>query len=204
MNSTVTADPASPEEMGAAAVTAITEALKAAATKRPPVDRQAHWRIEGTPYSAACLTVGDLTTRIADAPDHLPVLFHVPDFDCRDVAPLRSTTWDGALVLRTTPAEPDCSTLPLDLPAPVDATLVGAAAPATRRVRPEALTVGDLARVLTDLPDHAPVMAVVPGWAGTDELAVDRADDYGDCLVLDTGYPTCDPYGPDDPEDTDA
>ncbi|MEE1821221.1 hypothetical protein PUR61_03260 [Streptomyces sp. BE20] len=80
---TVTADPAGPEEMGAAAVTAITETLKAAAAKRPPVDRRAPWRIEGTPYSAARLTVGDLAARITRLPDHLLVVCGVPQWNRR-------------------------------------------------------------------------------------------------------------------------
>ncbi|MBP0453989.1 hypothetical protein J5Y04_31270 [Kitasatospora sp. RG8] len=170
------------------------------------VDRYAPWRITGTPYSAARLTVGDLAARIADVPEQLPVLFYVPDFDCRDIAPLRSTTWDGALVLKSTPAEPDPAALlfDLDLPAPADTAEPGAPAPAGHRAQPGVLTVGDLAQVLVGLPDHAPVTALVPGWNGTDELVVDRADDYGTCLVLDTGFPSCDPCGPDDLEDADA
>ncbi|MEE1821220.1 hypothetical protein PUR61_03255 [Streptomyces sp. BE20] len=63
------------------------------------------------------------------------------------------------------------------------------------------LTVGDLAAVLAGLPDHAPVMALVPGYVGTTELVLERADDYGDCLLLDTDYPDCMPFGPDDADD---
>ncbi|MGY0466845.1 hypothetical protein ACW14Y_42300 [Kitasatospora sp. cg17-2] len=189
---TVTADPASPEEMGAAAVTTITEAFEVAAAKRPPVDRRAPWRIEGTPYSAARLTTGDLTAVLAALPDHLPVVCGVPQWDRRAAWPVRATTWDGALVLHTTAPDPDPNALVLDLhlPAPVPG---GDARPAAARRTGLAavLTVGDLAAVLAALPDHAPVTAVVPGWAGTAELVLEHADDYGDCLLLDTGYSTC-------------
>ncbi|MER8188197.1 hypothetical protein [Kitasatospora sp. NPDC094015] len=199
MNTTVTAAPAT------AAVTAITETLKAAA-KHPQVDRQATWRIIGTPYSAARLTVADLSARIAGVSEQVPVLLHVPDLDCRDIAPVRSTVWNGALVLDIAPAEPDPGALPLDLdpPTPADLPVQGAPIPASRRAQPGVLTVGDLAAVLAGLPGHAPVMAVVPGWNGTDELVVDRADDHGTCLVLDTDYPSCDFYGPDTEDDADA
>ncbi|MGW3077871.1 hypothetical protein [Kitasatospora sp. NPDC001132] len=37
-------------------------------------------------------------------------------------------------------------------------------------------------------------MVLVPGWNGTAELVADRVDDYDDCLLLDTDYPTCDPF----------
>ncbi|MFD8597473.1 hypothetical protein ACFV1L_20965 [Kitasatospora sp. NPDC059646] len=189
MSITVTADPASPEERGAAAVTAIVEAVKAAA-QRPHVDRAVCWRITGTPYSAARLTVADLAARIAEMPEQLPVLLYVPDVDCRDAVPVRSTTWDGALVLHTTETDPDPDILPLD-PAPA-----GAHTAATGRLaRTGQLTAADLRAALAGLPDHAPVMATVPGWAGTGDLVVESADDYGTCLVLDTDYPTCDPYG---------
>ncbi|MEU4301936.1 hypothetical protein [Kitasatospora aureofaciens] len=203
---TVTADPTSPEEMGAAAVTAITEALKATA-KRPLVDRSEGWRIAGTPYSAARLTVGDLAVRIADVPGQLPVVLGVPDFDCRDFQPVRSTVWDGALVLRSVLAEPDphALALDLDLPTPASNGAPTAQPTASRRTAlTGVLTAGELAAVLAALPDHAPVMAVVHGWAGTAELVLDSADDYGDCLLLDTDYPTCDPFGPDDAEDAEA
>ncbi|MET8704203.1 hypothetical protein ABZW10_35935 [Kitasatospora sp. NPDC004723] len=198
---TVTADPASPEEMGAAAVTAITETLKAAARRRPPVDRQEPWRIEGTPYSAARITVGDLAARIRPLPDHLLVVCGVPQWNRRAAWPLRSAVWDGALVLHTTASDPDPNALVLDLHLPAPAAADGEAPcpqPAARRAGlAGVLTVGDLAAVLAGLPDHAPVTAVVPGWAGTAELVLEHADDYGDCLLLDTGYSTCDPFGPD-------
>ncbi|MFF4384446.1 hypothetical protein [Kitasatospora sp. NPDC001547] len=205
---TVTADPASPEEIGAAEVTAITEAIKAAAAKRPPVDRQAPWRITGTPYSAARLTVGDLATRLTDMPEHLLVVSGVPQWNRRAAWLVRSTTWDGALVLHTTAPDPDPNALALDLhlPAPANANGTGEA-PGPQRSGPRrtalagALTVGDLAAVLADLPDHAPVMAVVDGWAGTAELVLDRAADYGDCLLLDTGYSNCEASGPADEDD---
>ncbi|MFE7194025.1 hypothetical protein [Kitasatospora sp. NPDC057541] len=204
MNSvTVTADPASPEEMGAAAVTAITETLKAAARHRPPVDRQEPWRIEGTPYSAARLTIGDLAARITRLPDHLLVVCGVPQWNRRAAWPVRATTWDGALVLHTTAPDPDPNAPALDLHLPALGAARGEApcpqlAVARRAGLAGVLTVGDLAAVLAGLPDHAPVMAVVPGWAGTAELVLEHADDYGDCLLLDTGYSTCDPFGPDD------
>ncbi|MFJ2191580.1 hypothetical protein ACIOJE_27225 [Kitasatospora sp. NPDC087861] len=202
---TVTADPASPEEMGAAAVTAITETIRAAA-KRPQIDRSEGWRIAGTPYSAARLTAGDLAARIADVPDQLPVVFGVPDWNCRDIEPVRSTVWDGALVLSSAPVEPDPHALALDLALPAPACASGVA-PTAQPAAPRrtaltgVLTVGDLAAVLAGLPDHAPVMAVVHGWNGTAELVLDSADDYGECLLLDTDYPTCDP---DYIEDADA
>ncbi|MFJ4672824.1 hypothetical protein [Kitasatospora purpeofusca] len=211
MSITVTADPASPEDMGAAAVSAITQTLEAAARHRPPVDRQTPWRITGTPYSAARLTIGDLITRIAGMPDHLLVVSGVPQWNRRAAWPVCSATWDGALVLRTTEPEPDPTvpTLDLRLPAPDRAPTDGEAplpkpAAARRTALAGALTVGDLAAVLAGLPDHAPVTAVVHGWAGTDELVLEHADDYGDCLLLDTAYSNCAPVGPDDLEDADA
>ncbi|MFJ6775991.1 hypothetical protein ACIQOV_34375 [Kitasatospora sp. NPDC091257] len=205
---TVTADPAGPEEMGAAAVPAITEVVKAAA-KRPRVDRQAPWRITGTPYSAARLTVGDLTARIADMPDHLLVVSGIPQWNRRAAWPVRSTVWDGALVLHTTAPDPDPNALALDLhlPAPAPAADRDGEAPGPQPSVPRrtalagVLTVGDLAAVLADLPDHAPVTAVVDGWAGTAELVLDHAADYGDCLLLDTAYSTCEFPGPDDEDD---
>ncbi|MFJ9447141.1 hypothetical protein ACIRRH_35625 [Kitasatospora sp. NPDC101235] len=124
MNTTVTvtvaADPASPEEIGAAAVTAITETLKAAA-RQPFIDCSAAWRITGTPYSAARLTVGDLTARITDLPDHLLLVSGVPAWNRRAAWPVRSLTWDGALVLHTTAPEPDPNALALDLHLPAPA-----------------------------------------------------------------------------------
>ncbi|MET9402105.1 hypothetical protein [Kitasatospora sp. NPDC002965] len=208
ITATVTADPAGPEEMGAAAVTAISQALKAAAANRPPVDRQAPWRITGTPYSAARLTVGDLAARIAGLPDHLLVVSGVPAWNRRAAWPVRSTAWDGALVLHTSAPEPDPNALALDLHLPLptadgEAPTEQCAAP-RRTALIGVLTVGDLARVLAGLPGHAPVMALVPGWAGTDELVLDHADDYGDCLLVDTAYPNCEPFGPDDVEDAEA
>ncbi|WP_280684932.1 hypothetical protein [Kitasatospora sp. MAA19] len=200
---TVTADPASPEEMGAAAVTAITETIRAAG-RQPQVDRSAGWRIAGTPYSAARLTVGDLAARLTEVPGQLPVVFGVPDFDCRDIEPVRSTVWDGALVLSSAPVEPDPHALALDLhlPAPASDEAPTAQPAASRRTAlTGVLTVGDLTAVLAGLPDHAPVMAVVHGWAGTAELVLDSADDYGECLLLDTDYPT---FGPDYVEDAEA
>ncbi|MER5353437.1 hypothetical protein ABT093_24265 [Kitasatospora sp. NPDC002551] len=195
---TVTADPASPEEMGAAAVTAITETLKTAAVKRPPVDRQAPWRIEGTPYSAARFTVGDLAAVLAGLPDHLPVMAGTPAWNARDIAPVRSTVWNGALTVKTTPAAPDPHTRPLDLgmptPSPADDDTAMPAA-ASRRGLLGVLTIGDLAAVLDGLPDHAPVMVLVPGWCGDAELVLDYVTDDGDWLVLDADYPTCDPFG---------
>ncbi|MFE2174402.1 hypothetical protein [Kitasatospora sp. NPDC059462] len=206
---TVTADPASPEEMGAAAVTAITEALKAAAAKRPPVDRQVPWRIQGTPYSAARLTVADLAARIARLPDHLLVVCGVPQWNRRAAWPVRSAVWDGALVLHTTALDPDPNAPALDLHLPAPAAADGEAPPAQPAVARRAglagvLTVGDLAAVLAGLPDHAPVLAVVPGWAGTAELVLEHADDYGDCLLLDTGYSNCELFGPDDEHDDES
>ncbi|MGW4807180.1 hypothetical protein [Kitasatospora sp. NPDC004272] len=193
MNTTVTADPASPEDMGAAAVT-IVEAVRAAAVERPPFDRAATWRISGTPYSAARFTVAGLAARIRELPEQLPVLLYVPDFDCRGVVPVRSTSWDGALVLRTTKAQPDPDTLPLDLdlgPVPAGTGTAGTG----RLANTGHLTVAALRQALAGLPGHAPVMATVPGWAGTVDLVVDSAEDYGTCLALDTAYSSCDPYG---------
>ncbi|MER6364460.1 hypothetical protein [Kitasatospora sp. NPDC001527] len=203
---TVTADPASPEEMGAAALPAITEALKAAAAKRPLVDRQAPWRIEGTPYSAARLTAGDLAVRITRLPDHLLVVCGVPQWNRRAAWPVRSAVWDGALVLHTIAPDRDPNALALDLHLPALAAAHGEApcpqpAVARRAGLAGVLTVGDLAAVLAGLPDHAPVTAVVPGWAGTAELVLEHANDYGDCLLLDTGYSTCELSGPDDTDD---
>ncbi|MFF2752060.1 hypothetical protein ACFVVA_41810 [Kitasatospora sp. NPDC058048] len=177
-------------------VTTVT-AISPDSALQPPVDRQKPWRITGTPYSAARLTVGDLAARIAGLPDHLMVVSGVPDWNRRAAWPVRSTTWDGALVLHTTVPEPDPNALALHLPAAAADGESQAARPAAPRRTGLAgvLTVGRLAAVLAGLPDHAPVTAVVPGWAGTDELVLDRADDYGDCLLLDTAYSTCDPLG---------
>ncbi|MFF2123470.1 hypothetical protein ACFVXH_39700 [Kitasatospora sp. NPDC058184] len=173
-------------------VTTVT-AISPDSALQPPVDRQKPWRITGTPYSAARITTGDLATRLADLPENLPVMVGTPAWNRLDIAPVRSTAWDGALVLYTTPADPDPNSLTLDLPAPA---IAGAATtPSARRELLGALTVRDLATLLADLPDHAPVMVLVPGWNGTAELVADRVDDYDDCLLLDTDYPTCDPFG---------
>ncbi|GAA2815216.1 hypothetical protein GCM10010441_44780 [Kitasatospora paracochleata] len=157
-----------------------------------PVDRHRPWQITGTAYSAARITVADLADKLTDTPDHLPVSLGVPDWDCRDFAPLRSTVWDGALVLKTSPAETDPNTLDLDLPAPVPTD--GGKAPADGSEERGALTVGDLAAILAALPDHAPVMVLVPGWNGDTELVLDYVAEHSTCLVLDTDYPACDPY----------
>ncbi|RKE02934.1 hypothetical protein [Streptomyces sp. TLI_171] len=186
---TVTADPSDPDSVGTAVTTAITRAVQHAGDSRLPVDRLAPWRISGTPYSAARLTVGDLAQLLVGLPERLPVLLAVPEGDCLDSRPVRSASWDGALVLHTTSTSPGPDTLPLDLPRA--APDIAAAA---ERAETDGLTAGDLAQVLADLPAYAPAMAVVEGWDGVDELVLEYAADYGTCLLMETEYPACSAY----------
>ncbi|MEV7940876.1 hypothetical protein AB0O82_32705 [Kitasatospora sp. NPDC088264] len=84
-------------------------------------------------------------------------------------------------------------------PGQTPATTIGhlpGASPRTARI-----AVGELRELLADLPDHAPVLILVPGWDGTQELPLKWAHwDGALALETDYNYPDCYQLFDDEPE----
>ncbi|MFD9061430.1 hypothetical protein ACFVZ3_07930 [Kitasatospora purpeofusca] len=133
----VTADPTDPGEVAAAAVTAVTTAVQAAAGRRSaptgPLPT-ASWR-------SGRLDAGDLLARLADLPDTAPVMV--------DGELLCDTGYDGTVRLHTARTAP---------PVP-GAGLPVAPASVWRSTRTRLLPVGELRERLAAVPDFAPVTA---------------------------------------------
>ncbi|WP_033821003.1 hypothetical protein [Kitasatospora sp. MBT63] len=137
VTATVPANPAKPDEVAAAAVTAITTAVQAAAGRHTaptgPLPT-ASWR-------SSRMNAGELLERLAELPDSAPVMV--------DGEPLSETTYDGAVHLHTVRTAP---------PVP-GAGLPVAPASVWRSTRTRLLPVGELRERLAAVPDFAPVTA---------------------------------------------
>lgn len=154
---TETADPRDPSQVATAAVTAITKAVAAVAARHTAPTgplATASWR-------SRRLTAGDLYERLADLPDHAPVMV--------DGELLTDADYDGTLHLYTLHTAP---------PAPGAGQPV-APASVWRSARTRPLAVGELRERLADVPDFAPV--------DVDHDALTDAD-YDGALHLYTPY----------------
>uniref|UniRef100_UPI002F909F8A hypothetical protein n=1 Tax=Kitasatospora indigofera TaxID=67307 RepID=UPI002F909F8A len=145
ISATATADPTNPAMVATAAT---------ASAPTGPL-REASWR-------SRRLDAGALLARLADLPDHAPVMV--------DGELLADTTYDGTVRLHTARTAP---------PAPGAELRPAVPAMVWRSARTNLLRVGELRERLADVPDFAPV--TVDG----DEL---EDADYGGALQLYTPY----------------